>query len=261
VKPVIDFIAATVGAIRSFLIWAGLMKEDTKEGEEALKKVETVVKDTNTAMGGTVQALKLTKDTAKQATDEITSGFKKSTEAVNDTFDAMDAMIWAMRGGEKQADKLFDSLQKLGGSSGSFQTIGLGSSSSIQTLAGGGKVQGPGSGTSDSILARLSNGEFVMKARAVRKYGAYLLHRMNNLTLPGFAGGGLAMPRAGTSMPAFAGAGGGGPSGRPFNLNIGGEMFEGLIAPDTVADRMIQFASSRTVRQAGRKPSWYNGGK
>ena len=37
--------------------------------------------------------------------------------------------------------------------------------------AGGGEVMGPGSGTSDSIPARLSDGEFVMTARAVKNAG------------------------------------------------------------------------------------------
>ena len=37
--------------------------------------------------------------------------------------------------------------------------------------AGGGEVMGPGTGTSDSIPARLSDGEFVMTAQAVRNAG------------------------------------------------------------------------------------------
>lgn len=37
--------------------------------------------------------------------------------------------------------------------------------------AEGGYIVGPGSGTSDSIVARLSNGEYVMPAHAVQKYG------------------------------------------------------------------------------------------
>ena len=37
--------------------------------------------------------------------------------------------------------------------------------------AGGGEIVGPGTGTSDSIPARLSDGEFVMTAKAVRNAG------------------------------------------------------------------------------------------
>mgnify|MGYP001216976065 FL=1 len=38
-------------------------------------------------------------------------------------------------------------------------------------LAAGGEVQGPGTGTSDSVPARLSDGEFVLTAKAVRGAG------------------------------------------------------------------------------------------
>ena len=39
------------------------------------------------------------------------------------------------------------------------------------TAAGGGEVNGPGTGTSDSVPARLSDGEFVLTAKAVRGAG------------------------------------------------------------------------------------------
>lgn len=58
-------------------------------------------------------------------------------------------------------------------------------------FASGGSIRGPGTGTSDSILARLSNGEYVVRAAAVRKYGLQTLHDMNNMRMPGFASGGL----------------------------------------------------------------------
>ena len=38
-------------------------------------------------------------------------------------------------------------------------------------LASGGEVEGPGTGTSDSVPARLSDGEFVVTAKAVRGAG------------------------------------------------------------------------------------------
>lgn len=57
---------------------------------------------------------------------------------------------------------------------------------------GGGRVSGPGTGTSDSIPAMLSNGEYVIRASAVRKIGAGFLDRINRMQLdiPGFASGG-----------------------------------------------------------------------
>jgi hypothetical protein len=67
--------------------------------------------------------------------------------------------------------------------------------------ADGGYISGPGSATSDSIPAMLSNGEFVVKAASTSKY-LPLLHAINNdaghshLHIPGrthFAEGGLAL--------------------------------------------------------------------
>ncbi|MFF4166868.1 hypothetical protein [Streptomyces sp. NPDC001741] len=43
----------------------------------------------------------------------------------------------------------------------------------------GGMVTGPGTGTSDSILARVSNGEFVIRAKSVARYGARFLAAIN----------------------------------------------------------------------------------
>ncbi|MET3450098.1 phage tail tape measure protein [Curtobacterium sp. 1544] len=45
--------------------------------------------------------------------------------------------------------------------------------------AGGGHVRGPGSETSDSIPAMLSDNEYVIKASSVRKYGTGFLDRVN----------------------------------------------------------------------------------
>lgn len=57
--------------------------------------------------------------------------------------------------------------------------------------ASGGPVWGPGSDTSDSILARLSNGEFVLRAWAVRQIGlSRLMYANSTGKLPAFAGGG-----------------------------------------------------------------------
>lgn len=57
-------------------------------------------------------------------------------------------------------------------------------------LAGGGQIFGAGTGTSDSILARLSNGEFVINAASVKKYGAGFFDRLNAGRMPAFAAGG-----------------------------------------------------------------------
>ena len=63
----------------------------------------------------------------------------------------------------------------------------------FKTAATGGLILGPGTGTSDSIPARLSNGEYVIRADAVAKYGTGFLDSINSgrASRPKFATGGL----------------------------------------------------------------------
>jgi TP901 family phage tail tape measure protein len=76
----------------------------------------------------------------------------------------------------------------------------------------GGLLAGPGSGTSDDILARVSNGEFIVNANATRQYLPFL-EQINNA--PRFAAGGPVAfnPRKGTlsqqSAQLLAGGGSG----------------------------------------------------
>ena len=72
--------------------------------------------------------------------------------------------------------------------------------------ASGGLLRGPGTGTSDSILARVSAGEDVVRAAAVAKYGSNFLHRLNAGAIPRevtdlrrFATGGFVGTEVGTA--------------------------------------------------------------
>lgn len=60
----------------------------------------------------------------------------------------------------------------------------------IPGFAGGGKVSGPGTSTSDSIAATLSNDEFVVQASAARRVGYPFLDAINNGNLFHFKKGG-----------------------------------------------------------------------
>jgi hypothetical protein len=69
--------------------------------------------------------------------------------------------------------------------------------------ATGGLIGGPGTGTSDSIIAKLSNGEYVMSADAVQMFGTGLLDQMNAGRIPAFAqGGGVAGPQLDVTRPS-----------------------------------------------------------
>lgn len=84
-------------------------------------------------------------------------------------------------------------------------------------LASGGHVTGPGGPTDDKIDAKLSNGEFVMKTAAVRKYGVDFMNSVNAgaFKLPSvaaFASGG-AVGKQAPSAPAA-------PSGDPLSQMV-----------------------------------------
>lgn len=83
-------------------------------------------------------------------------------------------------------------------------TVSTEPSTNTPALATGGILRGPGTGTSDSILARLSNGEGVINARAVQYYGADLIHQLNNLRTPRFATGGVMGNVPVPSIPSLA---------------------------------------------------------
>jgi len=60
-------------------------------------------------------------------------------------------------------------------------------------FADGGEVSGPGTSTSDSIPAMLSDGEYVVKAKAAQRH-LPLLHAINTGRLPRLADGGMVAP-------------------------------------------------------------------
>lgn len=137
------------------------------------------------------------------------------------------------------------------------------SSSSSSKYATGGFVRGPGSGTSDSIPAWLSNGEFVIRAAAVRRYGVDFLRALNGMSagfslkggLPGFAAGGLVnMPQF--AMPALSLAGGASGPMSALTLVIGGDNYSGLSGPSDTIARLEKAMRTRQMRSAGR-PSPY----
>lgn len=69
-------------------------------------------------------------------------------------------------------------------------------------FASGGSVAGPGTGTSDSIPAMLSNGEYVLNAQAVERLGVPFLNGLNTGRLRGFASGGLVGSGGAYNRPA-----------------------------------------------------------
>lgn len=129
-----------------------------------------------------------------------------------------------------------------------------GEGTAVPGVARGGLISGRGSGTSDSNLAWLSRGEFVVRAAAVRQFGAGFFAALNAGMIPGFALGGL-VPR-----PAMAFAGGG-PVGGGNHVTIqfpGVPPVGGLRASAAVVEQLQKAAALAQVRSGGRKPSRYS---
>jgi hypothetical protein len=110
----------------------------------------------------------------------------------------------------------------------------LGFLSMFAGKAGGGLVSGPGGPTSDSIPARLSAGEFVVRAAAVRAYGAHNLAAINSGIEMGGWVRGLHAPaiEMGGSVPHFAEGGlvqGNGQSGKPERSELVIGLEEGIV--------------------------------
>lgn len=118
-------------------------------------------------------------------------------EHVRGAFDGMKSALGELK------DKFLDVVEKIKeawkGLTEVFKVGGLGGlagkavDKALELLPGhadGGPVSGPGTGTSDSIVARLSHGEFVVNAASARRY-LPLVQAINDGTLPGYAEGGL----------------------------------------------------------------------
>lgn len=81
-------------------------------------------------------------------------------------------------------------MQAASATSGWWGAIAGAFSSGTVTAATGGYIRGPGTSTSDSIPARLSNGEFVVRADSVSHYGVGFMHAINRRQLRSFSQGG-----------------------------------------------------------------------
>ncbi|UIY25883.1 hypothetical protein LZK76_10825 [Rhizobium leguminosarum] len=236
----------------------------------ALQTVQTAVAEGGAALGDALVA------PFESMATRIPQILERMTAAVRTQFDAMLASVnsavtqlqSAVASLESLAARAEAAANRARSATSNAGGDGLATGGLVGRFAGGGRVSGPGTSTSDSIPARLSVGEFVIRARAVQKYGAELFALLNGGRLPAdyfhglklAAGGlvsgltsGMGMPRL---VPAFAE---GGPvaasGGRPINLTFDGQSYQ-MIAPEDVADRLAKHQGRQGLRKAGKKPSW-----
>ena len=171
--------------------------------------------------------------------EQIGSGAKSASDAFGDFARSVLAAINRIAA-QKIAEELFGGMTKggaggLGGLvSGFFKWAGF---------AGGGYVSGPGTATSDSIPARLSAGEYVLRADAVRRVGVDFLHALNGglrigLTGPRWSGQRLAFADGGL-VPDVAQAPTAAPSQSVRIVNV--------IDPGMAADYLNSAAGEKTI--------------
>jgi len=127
-------------------------------------------------------------------------------------------------------------------------------------FARGGLLRGPGTATSDSIVARLSDGEFVVRAAAVNHYGGGLLSRINSMQIPRFADGGMVggsvldrLDLPSLSSQAGPGAGARQSARTPVVLDFGKLGRFQTEAPANIADEITKVFQRAALSHGGRK--------
>jgi hypothetical protein len=202
---------------------------------------------------------------AQAAMDGVVSAFEAGVQAVTGLFTGL----------ADTARSIFDSIMagvQAVANAISGAISGSGSSGDAPAFAGGGEVRGPGTGTSDSIRAWLSNGEFVQPTMAVNKYGLAFMNaiKLGRISVDRVRDlmSGVDLGSLGAVMPnrlSFATGGlatvtQGGGNSQAVNLHFGDRSFPLQGTPDVVRDLSL-YASGKNARSAGRKPTWFGGGK
>jgi len=184
-------------------------------------------------------------DIGRQSAQTLQQGFADFLiDPLNNSFDDL-LQKWLQTiqrmDAEGLAQELFGGLAGGGGGGGGGGLLG-GLFGGL--FAEGGMVHGPGTSTSDSIPARLSDGEYVVRSAAVRQYGAGMLEAINRGLFPrrGFSVPEITAPR----VPRFAT---GGIVERPAEsaqVNVPLRVVN-LLDPKNITDEMDSSAGERVV--------------
>jgi tape measure domain-containing protein len=122
------------------------------------------------------------------------------------------------------------------------------------SFATGGHVQGPGTGTSDSIPAWLSNNEFVMTSRTVDHYGVGFMNALNQRRFPKFANGGHVGGKSDSYDGLFSGGGASTNNEVSITINIDKNGNESVTAEQKAAQgKELALAIQANVLEVLRK--------
>lgn len=180
-----------------------LMNEALQKYDEEQQKINTISKIQQTSN-------QLAKDFSGAITDWIT-GAQSFGDAMKNILQQLIAQLI-------QAAIYATIVAACTGGGGGFATRW--SKAFGKGLATGGSVDGPGTGTSDSIPAMLSNGEYVLNAQAVDRLGVPFLNGLNTGRLRGFASGGLVGSGGVAGYKAERGSNGGQVQSVNLSMNV-----------------------------------------
>lgn len=195
-------------AIRERLEALGLEEEIVNRVTEAYEKQSQELDKAEEVYKKREEAIEKQKQSEQELADILENGFGRSLSAAADGWDALGKVALDVLGQMiAKGFELNDAFSGSGGSSGGgglFSGLLSGVGSGIGELFSGffnegGKISGPGGPRSDSILAAVSNGEYVVNAAATSKY-LPLLESLNSGKLPAFANGGF----VGGAVPQLA---------------------------------------------------------
>ena len=149
--------------------------EATKQGDTAaLAAIEQIMRDTKQSNDESIVEL-----------NENNNILGKNNGAINRLTKMSGQLEVALRDNGKKYDAFLTTYDDTNNNNGG-QFASRGTPQAAGAFNGGGRVRGAGTATSDSIPAMLSNGEFVIKASSVNKFGAGFFERLNAGLVPQF---------------------------------------------------------------------------
>ena len=189
---------------------AGSYEEKVRLMNEALQKYDEEQQKINTISKIQQTSNQLAKDFSGAITDWITGAQSFG--------DAMKSILKQLIAQLIQAAIYATIVAACTGGGGGFAARWKGAFGNA--FATGGSVDGPGTGTSDSIPAMLSNGEYVLNAQAVDRLGVPFLNGLNTGRLRGFASGGLVGSGGVAGYKAERGSNGGQVQSVNLSMNV-----------------------------------------
>lgn len=263
IKNTIGWDAATKFIGQTFKVVVGTILTILASVVLRLAKIIQRVKD----VGAVIKAVFVTGniDNASEAIKRNAEAFEKASDSIAEFQLKVLSSVFPLKEQQNQLEQNLETIEQLQARlSRGFDPIPIGEqivfgTTGAITGATGGLVTGPGTSTSDSIPARLSANEFVMKAKAVKKFGSNFMHMINRGILPKFADGGLVPSSSGFTPIPSAVVAGAGPNKalRPVNLTIPGIGTFPFFDESSSAEDLQRSLRRSNLNKSAKLPNWY----